>query len=173
MKNRYLLLWMMIFVAGCSTLPWSAVGQPSSTGAGPAPGTKAPYTADANKTNRDELENGGTAAADQGTEKTQTPAENPESVEDRSSSQAGGDFTNNRVEKDEEYFIPSPLLPYDGIAPVYEPQFVAAAESPLVEDELVMGVSIDGESKAYPVSVLRFREMVNDDLGGLPVLVTW
>ena len=66
-----------------------------------------------------------------------------------------------------------PLLPYDGILPIYEPQFVPADEAPFVEDELVMGVAINAEAKAYPVSVLRFREMVNDELGGLPILVTW
>jgi hypothetical protein len=66
-----------------------------------------------------------------------------------------------------------PLLPRDAIRPVYEPDFVSAADSPLQADELVMGVAIKGEAKAYPVSVLRFREMVNDELGGLPILVTW
>lgn len=66
-----------------------------------------------------------------------------------------------------------PLLPKDGIRPIYEPIFVQAPESPLDDEELVMGVAIGGESKAYPVSVLRFREMVDDELGGLPILVTW
>jgi hypothetical protein len=36
-----------------------------------------------------------------------------------------------------------------------------------------MGVAIEGEAKAYPISVLRFREMVNDDLAGMHILVTW
>ena len=66
-----------------------------------------------------------------------------------------------------------PLLPRDAIRPVYEPDFVEASDSPLQEDELVMGVAIQGEAKAYPVTVLRFREMVDDELGGLPILVTW
>ena len=66
-----------------------------------------------------------------------------------------------------------PLLPRDGIRPVYEPEFVGAADSPLQDDELVMGVAINGEAKAYSVTVLRFREMVNDELGGNPILVTW
>ena len=66
-----------------------------------------------------------------------------------------------------------PLLPRDAIRPVYEPEFVSAADSPLQADELVMGVAINGEAKAYPVTVLRFREMVDDELGGLPILVTW
>lgn len=66
-----------------------------------------------------------------------------------------------------------PLLPRDGIRPIYNPEFVDAIGSPLHEDELVMGVAINGEAKAYPVTVLRFREMVNDELGGGPILVTW
>ena len=66
-----------------------------------------------------------------------------------------------------------PLLPRDGIRPVYEPEFVEAADSPLQDDELVMGVAINGEAKAYSVTVLRFREMVDDELGGIPILVTW
>ncbi len=70
-------------------------------------------------------------------------------------------------------FVFVPLLPYDGIRPIYEPDFVEAPDSPLKDDELVMGVAIQGEAKAYPVSVLRFREMVDDELGGLPILVTW
>lgn len=74
---------------------------------------------------------------------------------------------------DEVYQEFPQLLPFDGIRPVYDPEFVSAADAPLAEDELVMGVALGGEAKAYPVSVLRFREMVNDELGGIPTLVTW
>jgi hypothetical protein len=65
------------------------------------------------------------------------------------------------------------MLPRDAIKPIYDPKFVAADDSPLHDDELVMGAAIHGEAKAYPVTVLRFREMVNDELGGGPILVTW
>jgi hypothetical protein len=85
-----------------------------------------------------------------------TPADPADSFEDRS----------------DEYSF-SQLLPFDAIAPVYDPEFVPAQEAPLQEDELVMGIAINGEAKAYPVSVLRFREIVNDELGELPILVTW
>lgn len=67
----------------------------------------------------------------------------------------------------------SQLIDFDGIRPVYAPQFVNAADAELDPDELVMGIELDGEAKAYPVSVLRHREMVNDELAGLPILVTW
>jgi hypothetical protein len=80
--------------------------------------------------------------------------------------------TNVRVEDDNDYRIPS-MLPFDAIFPVYDPQFLPANQASLQDEELVMGLAIDGEAKAYPVTVLRFREMVNDEVAGWPVLVTW
>jgi hypothetical protein len=56
------------------------------------------------------------------------------------------------------------LLMRDGIAPIYEPEFVPASEAGYDDDELVMGVAIDGEARAYPVGLLNGREMVNDEL---------
>ncbi len=72
-------------------------------------------------------------------------------------------------------FYFSPILPFDGIRPVYRPEFLDAeeAETLLFEDELVLGIALGGEAKAYPITVLRFREMVNDEVAGIPTLVTW
>ncbi len=72
-----------------------------------------------------------------------------------------------------ESYLPPRLIGPDGIRPIYDPRFVEAADAPLLDDELVIGVSIEGEAKAYPITVLRVREMVNDELGRLPILVTW
>lgn len=79
---------------------------------------------------------------------------------------------NPRVEDDATYRV-NFLLSFDSIRPVYEPVFTSAAETPLKDDELVLALSIDGEAKAYPISVLRGREMVNDELAGTPILVSW
>ena len=65
------------------------------------------------------------------------------------------------------------LLPRDAIVPVYDPAFVTAAASPWSDNTLVIGVEIDGEAKAYPVSYLNRREMVIDELAGEPLLVSW
>jgi hypothetical protein len=65
------------------------------------------------------------------------------------------------------------LIPFDGIRPVYEPVFATAEEAPLDDGELIIGIALDGEAKAYPITVLRFREMVNDEMAGIPTLVTW
>jgi len=65
------------------------------------------------------------------------------------------------------------LLPRDGILPVYDPRFVAAGDSGWSDGALVIGLELDGESRAYPVGFLNRREMVIDSLAGIPVLVTW
>ncbi len=82
-------------------------------------------------------------------------------------------LTNPRVEAESDYEGTSFLLPFDAIRPIYEPVFVDAEEAPYQDDELIMGVALGGEAKAYPVTVLRFREMVNDELAGIPILVSW
>ncbi len=65
------------------------------------------------------------------------------------------------------------LLDRDDISPIYDPSFVPVSQSGLQPEELVIGVSIDGDSRAYPIRYLRWREMVNDEVGGVPILVTW
>lgn len=66
------------------------------------------------------------------------------------------------------------LLPKDAILPIYDPTIATpdGAEE-LDSRELVIGVEIAGEARAYPIRPLRFREMVNDELGGVPIVVTW
>ena len=67
------------------------------------------------------------------------------------------------------------LLSYDAIRPVYDPQFISAVEAReyLQGSELVMGLAWQDEAKAYPVTVLNRREMVNDEMAGVPYLVSW
>ena len=65
------------------------------------------------------------------------------------------------------------LISRDAILPIYEPAFASGELADLDPGELVMGVEIDGESKAYPIGPLNYREMVNDVVGGVPILVTW
>ena len=91
---------------------------------------------------------------------------------DEKSAELGSLARNPRVDDPNNYEFPQ-LIPFDGIRPVYDPQFSSAADAPLHDDELVLGVAWDGEAKAYPITVLRFREMVNDELAGIPTLVTW
>ncbi|MBI1374140.1 MAG: DUF3179 domain-containing protein [Phycisphaera sp.] len=43
----------------------------------------------------------------------------------------------------------------------------------MVSHDPVVGVTINGESRAYPVRFIRFHEVVNDTLGGVPIAVTY
>ena len=76
------------------------------------------------------------------------------------------------IEDGQEYYIRQ-IIQTDGILPIYNPEFTTADRAELLPDELVMGVEINGDARAYSVGVLRAREMVNDEIGGTPVLVTW
>ena len=80
--------------------------------------------------------------------------------------------TNRRVSMKDNYSF-ALSLGFDSIHPIYSPEFAPAAEAPLDDEELVLGIAWEGEAKAYPISVLRFREMVDDELAGIPTLVTW
>lgn len=65
----------------------------------------------------------------------------------------------------------------DGIRSIDDPSFISAGEADergeMVPTEFVMGLSINGESKAYPVNILSRHEIVNDEVGGQPVAVTF
>ena len=43
------------------------------------------------------------------------------------------------------------------------------------DDELVLGLEINGQSRAYPINMLTqpTREIINDTLGGKNIAVTW
>lgn len=65
------------------------------------------------------------------------------------------------------------ILPRDAIRPVYDPTFVTADGVNWPDNTDVIGVEINGEAKAYPVDHLNGRELVVDELGGEPILVSW
>jgi hypothetical protein len=61
-------------------------------------------------------------------------------------------------------------LPCDAI---YNPEFVEANEIDWPNSELVIGVDIEDEQRAYPIGFLTIREIVVDPHRGIPTLVTW
>ena len=67
------------------------------------------------------------------------------------------------------------LLPRDGIRAIVNPRFMTTeqARNEYAERELVLGVSINGDNRAYSIPFLSGREIVNDVVGGVPVAVTW
>ena len=89
------------------------------------------------------------------------------------------------------------LLPFDAIPAVLDPTFISAAEADAKltellkdrsqrdadkalllggsdpDDALVLGLSINGDSRAYYVPTLSRVEIVNDTVGDQPLAVTW
>ncbi len=67
------------------------------------------------------------------------------------------------------------ILGKDGIPAILDPQFVSGAEAAeqMLDSERVLGVSINGDHRAYPLNQLSRHEIVNDEVGGVPVAVTW
>lgn len=64
--------------------------------------------------------------------------------------------------------------PKDGIPSIDKPQFTEALnENHVTDSDVVLGLEINGEAKAYPLSILVWHEIVNDDVGGVPVAVTY
>ena len=62
----------------------------------------------------------------------------------------------------------------DGIPALVNPSLVAAAEAGyLTQDELVFGVEIDGDARAYPLRIMDWHEMFNDVIGGVPVALAY
>lgn len=64
--------------------------------------------------------------------------------------------------------------PRDGIPAMLEPRFQPADNVPWLNDQdEVVGVEINGVAKAYPLRILIWHELVNDEVGGNAVLVTY
>jgi hypothetical protein len=63
--------------------------------------------------------------------------------------------------------------PRDGIPALEDPQVVSAEEAAWGVDQVVIGVAAGGEARAYPLALLTWHELVNDRLGGRPILVSY
>ena len=82
------------------------------------------------------------------------------------------DFDKHTVPLDE---ITSGGPPKDGIPAIDRPVFVSVEEADrwLGDREPVVMVEHGGESKAYPLQILIWHEIVNDEIAGMPVSVTF
>jgi Protein of unknown function (DUF3179) len=66
-------------------------------------------------------------------------------------------------------------VPKDGIPAIDEPDFttVEAASAWIESREPVIELEVDGDVRAYPIQILIWHEIVNDEVGGVPVAVTF
>jgi len=63
----------------------------------------------------------------------------------------------------------------DGIPAVDNPKFINSVEAAkwIAPKEPVISLEIGGQARAYPLQILMFHEIVNDELAGIPVSVTF
>ena len=62
----------------------------------------------------------------------------------------------------------------DGIPSLDNPEHVTAAEAGYLKpDDLVFGVAINGDVRAYPLRIMGWHEMFNEVIGGVPVALAY
>ena len=58
----------------------------------------------------------------------------------------------------------------DGIPPLRDPAMLAAEDADYIaDDNIVFGLSVNGDARAYPKRILAWHEMFVDTVGGVPV----
>ena len=66
------------------------------------------------------------------------------------------------------------ILPEDAIPALVSPRYIpASTATDLRDDEEIIGLSINGDSRAFPIATLSAHEIVDDVIGGQPIAVTW
>ena len=64
--------------------------------------------------------------------------------------------------------------PKDGIPALLNPKFIKAGEAHFLEsDDVIIGVALGSQAKAYPIKILNLHEVVNDTINGIPIAVTF
>lgn len=65
--------------------------------------------------------------------------------------------------------------PKDGIPSIDDPKFTSTGEADrwLADGEPLAVLELGGETRLYPIQILVWHEIVNDEIGGVPVAVTY
>ena len=97
---------------------------------------------------------------------------------------ASGQDVPSALDDREDPAFPAPLIdldelisggpPPDGIPAIDAPKFERADRVDWLEDtEAVLSLTVGDETRAYPLRVMTWHEIVNDVVGGVPVAVTY
>ena len=64
--------------------------------------------------------------------------------------------------------------PKDGIPALTKPKFITAEQADYLNPkDKVIGVSINNDHRAYPIKILNYHEIINDDVGSTPIVVSY
>ncbi len=86
--------------------------------------------------------------------------------------------SSNTPPSDSEWLVPEDQIfagaGRDDIPSIDNPSFLPVEEITfLADDELILGIKIDGVIKGYPHQILNYHEIVNDRVSGTPVALTF
>jgi hypothetical protein len=97
-------------------------------------------------------------------------AENPSATR-AAAAKNGFDLSDALVPVDE---IMAGGPPRDSIPALDAPRFISPGDENLPRShDRVLGLSLNGITKAYPIAILNWHEIVNDEFSGEPVVVTY
>lgn len=64
--------------------------------------------------------------------------------------------------------------PRDGIPALSDPKLIAAGDADYLKPtDRIIGITLKGQSRAYPISILNWHEIVNDNIDGQQFAVTY
>ncbi len=92
------------------------------------------------------------------------------SCDSSAQSKKGFDLSNSSIPVEE---IKDGGPPKDGIPSIDKPVFVQGKKGSLENDARILGVYHNGIAKAYPIAIMNYHEIVNDDFTTDPVVVTY
>jgi hypothetical protein len=168
------LLTLTLFLVACG----SAVSEPQAADAG-AESDSSPATAPTTAPTEPPPAETDAAAPTANPESTAVPLPTVEAGEDLRPARLrdvtfswGTDWTRSIIDLND---LLSGGPPRDGIPPLDAPQFIdqEAAADWLDPVEPVVALTIGGDARAYPLQILTWHEIVNDELSGVPVSVTF
>ena len=89
-------------------------------------------------------------------------------------------YSNLIARAEEKHIVPLDQIvsggpPPDGIPSIDSPKFISIDDGNkfLADSDKVVGVKINGDVRAYPLQILVWHEIVNDNVGGIPVAITY
>ena len=65
------------------------------------------------------------------------------------------------------------LKPINYFSPIHSPRYLPADRAPISPDSPVIGITDGKEARAYSHYLLDVHEIVQDEMGGGPIVVTW
>jgi len=88
--------------------------------------------------------------------------------------------SNTTVRAEEKHSVPPEEIvsggpPPDGIPSIDSPKFISVEDANrfLADADKVVGLNINGDIRVYPLQILVWHEIVNDNVGGIPVAITY